>query len=118
MRESVCVNQTLSDAQISSTKKTPGSDHFNVHLTTTFYTVGKFFCLRGGQEHRCLKLSQLQRGDGKYIYHENVSKNRNGSFRQLHLSAKLLLKLIDSRQIHQEAATRSQGQRPFLCETS
>ncbi len=56
----------------------------------TFYTVGKFFCLRGGQEHRCLKLSQLQRGDGKYIYHENVSKNRNGSFRQLHLSAKVV----------------------------
>ncbi len=55
-----------------------------------FYTVGKFFCLRGGQEYRCLKLSQLQRGDGKYIYHENVSKNRNGSFRQLHLSAKVV----------------------------
>ncbi len=37
-----------------------------------FYTVGKFFCLRGGQEHRCLKISQIQRGDNKYIYHENV----------------------------------------------
>ena len=45
-----------------------------------FYSVGKFVCLHGGQEHRRLKLSQIQRGDGKYIYHENVSKNQNGSF--------------------------------------
>ena len=34
-------------------------------------------CLRGGKEHKALKLSQLQRDSNKYVYHENV---RNGSF--------------------------------------
>ena len=42
-------------------------------LNAAFYTVGKMFCLRGGQEHRELRLSQLERLDGKYVYHENVS---------------------------------------------
>ena len=55
-----------------------------------FYAVGKMFCLRGGVEHRALKLSQLQRktDPGHYIYTENVSKNRNGSFKQLHVQSK------------------------------
>ena len=49
------------------------------------------FCLRGGQEHRALKLSQLQRcDDGRYVYYENVSKNRNGSFKQLHIKNKVV----------------------------
>lgn len=55
-----------------------------------FYTVRKFFCLGGGQEHRFLKISQLQHGDGKYIYHETVLKNRNGSFEQLHVLTKVV----------------------------
>ena len=56
-----------------------------------FYTIGKMFCLRGGQEHRALKLSQLQRcDDGRYVYYENVSKNRNGSFKQLHIKNKVV----------------------------
>ena len=55
-----------------------------------FYVVGKMFCLRGGVEHRELKLSQLNRlsGPERYIYIENVSKTRNGSFKQLHLKNK------------------------------
>ena len=55
-----------------------------------FYTVGKMLCLRGGVEHRALKLSQLQRRTqpDHYIYSENVSKNRNGSFKQLHIKSK------------------------------
>ena len=56
-----------------------------------FYTIGKVFCLRGGQEHRALKLSQLQRcADDRYVYYENVSKNRNGSFKQLHVKSKVV----------------------------
>ena len=55
-----------------------------------FYAIGKTFCLRGGQEHRTLKLSQLQRDSDKYVYHENVSKNRNGSFKQLHIKSKVV----------------------------
>ena len=55
-----------------------------------FYTVGKMLCLRGGVEHRSLKLSQFQRKSqpDHYIYVENVSKNRNGSFKQLHVNSK------------------------------
>ena len=55
-----------------------------------FYTIGKMLCLRGGVEHRALKLSQLQRRTqpDHYIYSENVSKNRNGSFKQLHIKNK------------------------------
>lgn len=30
-----------------------------------------------------LQLSQLKRFEDKYVYYENVSKNRNGSFKQL-----------------------------------
>ena len=40
----------------------------------------KNFCLRGGSEHRNLKLSQLQRSSNpdQYLYTENGSKNRSG----------------------------------------
>ena len=47
-----------------------------------FYYCGKVFCLRGGEEQRGLKLSQLQRsteGDGCYRYVENGSKNTSGT---------------------------------------
>ena len=42
-----------------------------------FYTVGKMLCLRGGVEHRSLKLSQFQQKSqpDHYVYVENVSKN-------------------------------------------
>ena len=57
-----------------------------------FYTVGKMFCLRGGVEHRALKLTQLKRmtNPDRYIYYENVSKNHNGSFKQLHVKSKVV----------------------------
>ena len=59
-------------------------------LSAAFYTVGKSFCLRGGQEHRNLKLSQLKRMEDHYVYFENVSKNNSGSFRKLHLKSKVV----------------------------
>ena len=46
-----------------------------------FFVVGKMFCLRGGQEHRGLQLSQLKRFKDRYVYYENTSKNRNGTFK-------------------------------------
>lgn len=55
-----------------------------------FYVFGKTFCLRGGQEHGALKLSQLQRDHDKYVYYKNVSKNQNGSFKQLHVNSKVV----------------------------
>ena len=57
-----------------------------------FYTVGKMFCLRGGVEHRALKLSQFKRmtDPDRYTYYENVSKNHNGSFKNLHVKHKVV----------------------------
>lgn len=52
-----------------------------------FFTIGKLFCLK---EDRALKLSQLQRDSDKYVYYENVSKNRSGSFKQLHVRSKVV----------------------------
>ena len=55
-----------------------------------FFVIGKMFCLRGGLEHRGLQLSQLKRLEDRYVYHENVSKNRNGSFKQLRIKNKVV----------------------------
>ena len=57
-----------------------------------FYTtcIGKTCFLCGGQEHRALKLSQLQHDGEKYVYYENVSKNQNGSFKQLLIKSKVV----------------------------
>ena len=55
-----------------------------------FYYNGKNFCLRGGVEHRELKVTQLERTfePNGYIYHEYVSKNRPGTYQKLHLQNK------------------------------
>ena len=55
-----------------------------------FYVVGKMFTLCGGVEHRSLKLSQIKQNTNPdhYVYYENVSKNMNGSFKQIHLKKK------------------------------
>ena len=59
-------------------------------LRAVFFNNGKCFCLRGGQEHRDLKLSQLERlnDPDRYIYRENSSKNRKGGLRELRLEHK------------------------------
>ena len=47
---------------------------------SVFFYNEKCFCLRGGQEHRNLQLSQLKRlyCPDQYVYYENASKNRKG----------------------------------------
>ena len=57
-----------------------------------FYTVGKMFALRGGIEHRSLKLSQVTRmtNPDHYVCHENVSKKYNGSFKKIHVKRKIV----------------------------
>ena len=55
-----------------------------------FFYNGKLFCLRGGEEHRNLKLSQLKRTGEGYIYTENASKNRAGGLSQLRLENKMV----------------------------
>ena len=59
-------------------------------LRAVFYYNGKNFILRGGQEHRDLKLSQLERltNPDRYVYTENASKNRGGGLGQLSLEHK------------------------------
>lgn len=56
-------------------------------LRASFLTVGLHFSLRGGQEHRDLKVSQLRRVPASgyddntyYVYIENGSKNYQGRF--------------------------------------
>ena len=49
------------------------------------------FCLRSGQEHRRLQLSQLKRFDDKYVYYKNTLQNRNGTFKQLRVKSKVVL---------------------------
>ena len=57
-------------------------------LHAVFYYNGKNFCLRGGIEHRELKLSQLRREKDGYRYTEHASKNRAGGLAQVKLKNK------------------------------
>uniref|UniRef100_A0A1X7T9L7 Uncharacterized protein n=1 Tax=Amphimedon queenslandica TaxID=400682 RepID=A0A1X7T9L7_AMPQE len=61
-------------------------------LRAVFYYNGKCFCLRGGEEHRQLKISQFQRlqNPNRYVYSENSSKNRPGGLLQTYLSHKVV----------------------------
>ena len=67
-------------------------------LNCVFFLNGKNVCLRGGQEHRDLKLSQLKRevvsvqGTMKvcYTYTEYGSKNRSGGLKQLRMENKVV----------------------------
>ena len=49
-------------------------------LCTVFFLHSKKFCLIGGEEHRILKLSQVERfsDPDHYKYTEHVSTNRTG----------------------------------------
>ena len=68
------------------------TDTPNGLVRAAFFVVGKCFCLRGGQEHRQLRLSQLQRlhDPDWYVYHEHSSKNKQGGIQQLRLDHKLM----------------------------
>lgn len=66
-------------------------------LRAVFYYNGKCFCLRGGQEHRELRLSQLKRSTNpvKYTYSENASKNRKGGVAQMRVEHKTVVSIAD-----------------------
>ena len=61
-------------------------------LRAVFFLNGKNFCLRGGEEHRNLRISQLERvrDPPRYIYTEHASKNRCGGFAQLRVENKVV----------------------------
>ena len=65
-----------------------GTDNPKSLLRAVFFGNGKNFCLRGGSEHRDLRLSQIQQTENGYKYTENSSKNRSGGLAQLHLKNK------------------------------
>lgn len=57
-----------------------------------FFLNGKNFCLRGGEEHCQLKLSQLKKFTDplRYVYTENSSKNRSGGLAQMCVKNKVV----------------------------
>ena len=57
-----------------------GDDSPERLLNAVFFYNGKNICLRGGKEHRALKISQFVRSydPDQYVYKENGSKNRSG----------------------------------------
>ena len=59
-------------------------------LRAVFFLNGKNFALRGGEEHRQLKLSQVKRfyNPDHSVYTENSSKNRSGGLAQLRVTNK------------------------------
>ena len=59
-------------------------------LRAVFFLNGKNFCLRGRDEHRNLRISQMRRyyNPHKYVYTENASKNRQGGLKQLRIENK------------------------------
>ena len=64
-----------------------------VLLDTMVYCCGVYFALRSGEEHRSLKVSQLELvepvGERAYVrYTENVAKNNHGGFSQRKLEPK------------------------------
>ena len=78
-------------------------------LNAVFFCNGKNFCLRGGAEHRNLKLSQLKREttniDDKevtcYVYSEFGSKNNQGGFASMNQRNKTVKQYaIDSERCH------------------
>ena len=66
-------------------------------LRCVFFYVGKSFCLRGGQEHRDLTLSQLKRfkKPDRYIYSEKASKNRQGGLNQAKVEHKTVTIVVN-----------------------
>ena len=54
-------------------------------VNAVFYNNGKILCLRGGEEHRKLKISQFQfdsdEGGEYVVFTENGSKNSSGSYK-------------------------------------
>ncbi len=61
-------------------------------LRTVFFYVGKLFCLRGREEHRALKASQLKRlqDPDRYVYTEHGSKNRSGGLSHMKVKNKVV----------------------------
>ena len=94
--------QTLADAEIEKlwTSGVLSVDSPQGLLNAVFFYNRRNFLLRGGAEHRKLKLSQVKKntspeGRERYTYSEHVSKNRRGGVGQLDLSHKVVHQFRD-----------------------
>ena len=69
-----------------------GTENLKALLRAVFFLNGKNFSLRGGEEHRSLRFTQIERklDPNCYIYTENTSKHRTGSLAQLRVSNKVV----------------------------
>ena len=69
-------------------------------LKAVFFMNGKVLCLRGGREHKMLKLSQFtihSEESGEFVvYKENGSKNRSGTYKEKADSNKIVKHYADS----------------------
>lgn len=69
-------------------------------LNAVFFLNGKTMCLRGGREHKAIKLSQFIFGTddgGDYVvYTENGSKNQSGSYKDKPDDNKVIKHYADS----------------------
>ena len=66
-------------------KKILGTSNPLILQRAVFFSVGKVFCLRGGEDQCELKPSQLIRKSNpdRYVYVETGSKNQTGGLKQL-----------------------------------
>ena len=73
-------------------KRILGTSNLLMLQRAVFFSVGKVFCLRGGEEQRKLKPSQLIRKSNpdRYVYVETGSKNRTGDLKQLNVENKVV----------------------------
>ena len=69
-----------------------GSESPQALLNAVFFYNGKNFLLRGGEEHRNLKISQLQRmtNPDRYVYVETGSKNKQGGINDIRQENKIV----------------------------
>ena len=65
-------------------------------LNAIFFYNGKHFFLPGGEEHRNLRLSQLERDLDFWKYQENTSKNRPGGLKTMNIEGKTVYSYVIS----------------------
>ena len=103
MGASSAPTETLTDTEIAKlwTSGVLSVDNPQGLLNAVFFLNGRNFLLRGGTDHRELKLAQVKKntapqGSERYTYTEHVSKNRRGGVGQLDLSHKVVHQFADS----------------------
>lgn len=83
---------SVEDEELLWTSDVLGSKSPKALLNAVFFYNGKNFHLRGGEEHRFLKISQIQRrtNPDRYIYVETGSKNRQGGLNDIYDNNKVV----------------------------